>query len=88
MELNTGRSDDDDDDDDDEEDDEHNDVCSSVPLTIADISLYYHWKFGHGHDLWLDIYALNNRIWTDHWKANKRKNLRKSLTFTPKGSIL
>ena len=62
MELNTGRSDDDDDDDDDEEDDEHNDVCSSVPLTIADISLYYLWKFGHGHDLWLDIYALNNRI--------------------------
>ena len=37
-------------------------MCSSVPLTIADISLYYHWKFGHGHDLWLDIYALNNRI--------------------------
>ena len=64
MELNTGRSDDDDDDDDDddgdEEDDENNDVCSSVPSTIADISFYYHWMFGH--DLWLDFYALNNLI--------------------------
>ena len=38
--------------------------CSSVPSTIADISLYYHWKFGH--DLWLDFYALNNRIWANH----------------------
>ena len=57
---NTGRSDDDDDDDDDNDDDENNDVCSSVPSTIADISLYYHWKFGH--DLWLDFYALNNLI--------------------------
>ena len=60
---NTGRSDDDDDDDD-NDDDENNDVCSSVPSTIADISLYYHWKFGH--DLWLDFYALNNLIWADH----------------------
>ena len=42
----TGRSDDDDDDDDgddDDDDDDDDDVCSGVPLTIADISLYYHW---------------------------------------------
>ena len=49
-----------DDDDDGDDDDKNNDVCSSVPSTLADISLYYHWKFGH--DLWIDFYALNNLI--------------------------
>ena len=39
-------------------------MCCSVPSTIADISLCYYWKFGH--DLWLDFYTLNNRIWANH----------------------
>ena len=72
---NTGRSDDDDDDDD-NDDDENNDVCSSVPSTIADISLYYHWKFGH--DLW-SIFMLSI--------TSFEPTIGRRIKFTPKVSI-